>query len=101
MADALVVRESLTSFLPSVHTPSVDTLGLQSSPLDVGLRYAHTGPVAAKRRKPRDERKEESIRIRITTAEKEAWAKAAAADGRDVSGWLRHLANQAAARAPK
>lgn len=75
-----------------------------SSSLDVGQRCGHSGLVAAKRhkpskpRKPPDERKEESIRIRITTSEKEAWAMAAVADGRDVSGWLRHLANQAASR---
>ncbi len=50
----------------------------------------------ATRRKARDERKEESIRIRTTTAEKEAWAAAAARDGRDVSGWLRFLANREA-----
>jgi hypothetical protein len=48
----------------------------------------------AARRKPRDERKEESMRIRVTTAEKEAWAAAAERDGRDLSGWLRFIANR-------
>jgi hypothetical protein len=48
----------------------------------------------ATRRKPRDERKEESIRIRVTTSEKEAWEGAAVRDGRDLSGWLRYLANR-------
>jgi len=50
----------------------------------------------ATRRKPRDERKEESIRIRTTAAEKAAWAAAAEQDGRDVSGWLRFIANREA-----
>jgi hypothetical protein len=50
----------------------------------------------ATRRKPRDERKEESIRIRVTTSEKEAWEAAAERDGRDLSGWLRFIANREA-----
>jgi len=50
----------------------------------------------ATRRKARDERKEESIRIRTTTAEKEMWAEAAERDGRDLSGWLRFIANREA-----
>jgi hypothetical protein len=50
----------------------------------------------ATRRKPRDERKEESIRIRVTTTEKDAWTIAAERDGRDVSGWLRFIANREA-----
>ncbi len=49
----------------------------------------------ATRRKPRDERKEESIRIRVTASEKEAWETAAERDGRDLSGWLRFIANSA------
>ena len=48
----------------------------------------------ATRRKPRDERKEESIRIRVTADEKDAWTAAAERDGRDLSGWLRYLANR-------
>jgi hypothetical protein len=50
----------------------------------------------AVRRKAKDERKEESIRIRTTAAEKEAWAAAAERDGRDLSGWLRFIANREA-----
>ena len=50
----------------------------------------------ATRRKPRDERKEESIRIRTTTSEKAAWEAAAERDGRDLSGWLRFIANREA-----
>ena len=50
----------------------------------------------AARRKPRDERKDESIRLRLTEAEKEAWTAAAERDGRDLSGWLRFLANREA-----
>lgn len=49
-----------------------------------------------KRRKARDERKEQSIRIRITAPEKEAWVAAAGRDGRDLSGWLRFIANREA-----
>jgi len=36
------------------------------------------------------------MRIRVTTAEKEAWTAAADRDGRDLSGWLRFLANREA-----
>lgn len=50
----------------------------------------------AVRRKPRDERKEDSIRIRVTASEKEAWTEAAERDGRDLSGWLRFIANREA-----
>jgi uncharacterized protein (DUF1778 family) len=50
----------------------------------------------ATRRKPRDERKEESIRIRVRTDEKDAWTAAAERDGRDLSGWLRYIANREA-----
>lgn len=50
----------------------------------------------AKRRKPKDERKGESMRVRVTDAEKKAWTKAAEADGRDLSNWLRFLANREA-----
>lgn len=51
----------------------------------------------ATRRKPRDEKKDESIRIRTTSAEKDAWEAAAERDGRDLSGWLRFIANREAA----
>jgi hypothetical protein len=57
---------------------------------DVGTLW----PMAAK--KARDERKEDSIRIRVTEAEKGAWTAAAERDGRDLSGWLRFIANREA-----
>lgn len=49
-----------------------------------------------KRRQARSTVKNEMIRVRLTAQEKEAWTKAATKDGRDLSGWLRWLANQAA-----
>jgi uncharacterized protein (DUF1778 family) len=52
--------------------------------------------MVAKRRKTKDERKDESIRLRLTTEEKEAFTKAAAKEGRDLSNWLRWIASQAA-----
>jgi uncharacterized protein (DUF1778 family) len=55
-------------------------------------------PMAAKRRKAKDERKDASIRVRLTAEEKEAWTKAALKDGRDLSNWLRWLASQASGR---
>jgi hypothetical protein len=55
----------------------------------------------ATRRKARDERKEESIRIRVTATEKVAWEVAAARDGRDLSGWLRFIANREAGEGRK
>jgi hypothetical protein len=54
--------------------------------------------MASKRKAPRVERevKGESMRIRVTAAEKEAWTVAAERDGRDLSGWLRFIANREA-----
>lgn len=52
--------------------------------------------MATKRRKLKGERKEESIRLRLTTEEKEAFANAAAKEGRDLSNWLRWVASRAA-----
>jgi len=65
---------------------------------DMDLRCAYNGPMAAKKRatKAKTEIKEESLRLRVTTKEKEAWARAAKKDGRGVSGWLRFLANREA-----
>jgi uncharacterized protein (DUF1778 family) len=51
---------------------------------------------AAKRGKTKVSVKDESMRIRVTDDEKEAWARAAAKDGRTVSNWLRYIANRAA-----
>jgi len=50
-----------------------------------------------KRRKPKEERKEEEIRVRLTSVEKEAWTEAAKRDEREgLSAWVRYVANQAA-----
>ena len=43
------------------------------------------------RRKPDDERKDTSVRIRLTDAQKQTIEKAAAKSGLDVSGWLRYV----------
>ena len=50
--------------------------------------------MAVKRRKPKGERKEGEIRVRVTVKEKETWTAKARTDGRDLSGWLRFLANR-------
>jgi uncharacterized protein (DUF1778 family) len=57
--------------------------------------------MAIRRRKLKDERKSDEIRVRVTTAEKELWTTAASRDGRDLSGWLRFLANREAQRSEK
>lgn len=44
-----------------------------------------------KRRKPKAERKEQAIRVRVTEAQKRALVERAARDGLDVSAWLRTL----------
>jgi hypothetical protein len=49
--------------------------------------------VAAKRRKPKLERKEVLVRLRVGVAERDAWELAAKQDGRTLSGWLRFIAN--------
>lgn len=45
-----------------------------------------------KRRKLRVERKEQSIRIRLTDEQKATMTDAASAAGLDLSGWIRFLA---------
>jgi hypothetical protein len=50
--------------------------------------------MAVKRRKTRDERKGEIVKIRCTRAEKNAWSKIAEMEARGVSAWLRYVANQ-------
>jgi len=50
-----------------------------------------------KRRKPKAERKEELIRVRVTVDQKEAFVDAAGKEGLDVSSWLRRLGMRAAA----
>jgi uncharacterized protein (DUF1778 family) len=52
--------------------------------------------MAAKRRKTKNERKDESIRLRLTAVEKDAFAKAAEKEGRDLSNWIRWIAGRAA-----
>ena len=53
--------------------------------------------MAIKRRKSKDERKDEEIRLRVTAAEKDAWTEAAKKDERGgLSGWVRYVVNQAA-----
>jgi uncharacterized protein (DUF1778 family) len=51
-----------------------------------------------KRRKPKVERKEDSVRIRLTAEQKETLTKAATKAGLDVSGWIRSIALREAAR---
>lgn len=51
-----------------------------------------------KRRKPKDVRKEESIRLRLTVQEKVLWSKVAKEAGRDLSNWIRYVSNRAAAK---
>jgi len=62
--------------------------------MDRHCRY--NGRMAVKRRKSREERKSNEVRVRVTPEEKERWTAAAKKDHRDLSGWLRHLANDAA-----
>jgi hypothetical protein len=57
---------------------------------------ATLGHMATKRRKPKGDRKEASIRLRLTDAEKEAFVKAAEREGRDLSNWIRWVAGRAA-----
>ena len=45
-----------------------------------------------KRRKAKDDRKEASIRIRLTEEQKRVLEDAAASVGLDLSGWLRFVA---------
>lgn len=49
-----------------------------------------------KRRKPRAERKEEMVRLRVTKEQKKAFTEAAARAGLDLSAWLRVVALRAA-----
>lgn len=54
------------------------------------------GMATPKRRKPKGERKDEEIRIRVTAEEKAAFNAAAKKQGRELSNWLRFVANEAA-----
>lgn len=51
-------------------------------------------PMATKRRKAKNQRKDELIRVRLTATEKEAFTKAAEKEGRDLSNWLRWVARR-------
>lgn len=51
-----------------------------------------------KRRKPKVERKEDSVRIRLTAEQKETLTKTASKAGLDLSAWLRSLALREAGR---
>ena len=55
-------------------------------------------PNRMKRRKVKAERKEDSVRIRLTAEQKETLTKAAAKAGLDVSGWIRSIALREATR---
>ncbi len=53
--------------------------------------------MAAKRRKKDEFKlKDESLRLRLTTEEKDAFNAAAKREGRDLSNWLRWVARRAA-----
>jgi hypothetical protein len=51
-----------------------------------------------KHRKPKAQRKENAIRLRLTDAQKALFTAAAGRVGLDLSGWLRLVATQEAAR---
>lgn len=54
-------------------------------------------PMAAtKRRKPKAERKEMQLRLRLTATEKRAFTAAATREDRSLSNWLRRVARRAA-----
>jgi uncharacterized protein (DUF1778 family) len=53
-----------------------------------------------KRRKPKTQRKEESIRIRVSAQQKRALIAAAERAGLDVSSWLRTLGLREAGQKP-
>ena len=52
--------------------------------------------MAIKRRKPKTERKETSIRIRLTADQKDTLTQAATESGLDLSGWIRDRALKSA-----
>jgi hypothetical protein len=57
-------------------------------------------PSTKVRRKPRTQRKENQIRIRVTDEQKRLFTEAAIKVGLDVSGWLRMLALSAIGQSP-
>jgi len=67
--------------------------------IDLTIRWAYS--VGMKRRKPKGERKDEELRLRLTTSQKEAFTKAAQLAGLDLSNWLRSIAVREAGQAVK
>jgi hypothetical protein len=66
------------------------------------IQCGYHGAMAAKKRKvAADGKMEESMRLRCTSTEKAVWTAAAERDGRDLSNWLRFLANREAGRSEK
>jgi hypothetical protein len=57
-----------------------------------------TTKTTVKRRKPKSGRKEESLRLRLTSAQKETFTAAADRAGLDLSNWLRFIATREAER---
>jgi hypothetical protein len=56
---------------------------------------------ASKKRRPKDDTKDDVIRMRVTADQKRAISSAAERDGLEVSQWLRQLALRAAGALPK
>lgn len=55
------------------------------------MAKSKTSAATVKRRKPAKARKDDQIRIRLTTEQKAAFTEAAERVGLDVSSWLRWL----------
>lgn len=72
----------------------VGILAAQCQLVDLTIHWTYS--VGMKRRKPKGERKEEELRLRLTTSQKEAFTKAAQRAGLDLSNWLRSIAVRAA-----
>jgi len=51
-------------------------------------------------RKPSKDAKNDVVRLRISTSDKQAFERAAAADGLELSQWLRRLGQRAAGVLP-
>jgi hypothetical protein len=65
------------------------TFAVHVKPLDLYGQYSYKGTV--KRRKPKAQRKEATIQIRLTAEQKRVLTDAAERAGLDVSSWLRNL----------
>jgi len=76
----------------------MSALGQSSvSELDLGVHWIYSGSMATKQRKPKAERKEHSLRLRLTAAQHARFTGAAKRVGLDLSNWLRTVATRAAA----